>query len=130
MQYKQISLHDDQSVDGIITQKRKINSSFSVVLMRRVASIFFWIWSCKNFHAKILISRLFVIIVLFEKCAGVRHVSCKYLKKGTCKWSCIINFKQLQHSRTLSPSFKDACISWERSHKAPLENGFDEDRLL
>ena len=43
------------------------------------------------------------------------------VKKPTCKWACIISFKQLKHSRTLSPSFKYAYISLKQSYKTPVK---------
>ena len=43
------------------------------------------------------------------------------MKEPTCKWSCIINFKQQQHSQILYPWFKYEYLSLERSYKAPVK---------
>ena len=43
------------------------------------------------------------------------------MKKPTSNWARIINFKQLQHSRTLPPSFKFTYISLEQAYKAPVK---------
>ena len=49
--------------------KRNVNSDFSVVTMRRVAIIFFELGVVKKFHAKILITRHFIIIFSFNNYA-------------------------------------------------------------
>ena len=43
------------------------------------------------------------------------------VKKPTCKWACIIIFKQLQHSGILSPSFKYVYISLNQSYKTAVQ---------
>ena len=43
------------------------------------------------------------------------------IKKTTCKLACVIIFQQLYHSRTLSPSSKDAYISLKQSYKTPVK---------
>ena len=51
---------------------RNVKADFSIINLPRVA-IIFWIGSCKTFHAKILIARLFMIILFFKNCAWLQQ---------------------------------------------------------
>ena len=56
----------------------------------------------------------------------------KYCEKKTTtsKWACIINFKQLLNSQTLSPSFKYTHVSLKSSYKAHVKQNLMRAILL
>ena len=76
--YYQIICNNIHFIVITFLRKHFLNSKFvlsetmklSFVTMRRVAIIFFWIVSCKIFHAKILIPRYFMIISLLKNCTS------------------------------------------------------------
>ena len=70
--------------------RRNINSGFFILIMRRVAIIFFWIENCKKIHAEILTVRHFMIISLFENRAWLQQF---YISIGSFKW--IVFYKKI-----------------------------------
>ena len=93
---------------------------FLLLTMRRVAIIFFELGvNRKTLHDYFLVKKFCLIAtVLYINRISETCFTKNALKKPTCKWACSLNFKQLYHSRTLSPSFKLTYISLTQSYKA------------
>ena len=81
--------------------------------------------SCKHFNRKTLHDNFSVKKIVFD-CNSFKYKQNRLsdarlmkitVKKATCKGACITIFKQLQHSQTLSPSFKQAYTSLKQSQK-------------
>ena len=81
--------------------------------------------SCKHFNRKTLHDNFSVKKIVFD-CNSFKYKQNRLsdarlmkniVKKITCKWACITIFKQLQHSQTLSPSFKYTYTSLKQSQK-------------
>ena len=59
---------------------------------------------------------------VYEYCLNGARLIENIVVKPTCKWVCIIIFKQLYHSRTLSPSFNFKYISLKQVCKTPVKD--------
>ena len=94
--------------------------------------------SCKHFNRKTLHDNFSVKKIVFD-CNSFKYKQNRLsdarlmkniVKKITCKWACITIFKQLQHSQTLSPSFKYTYTSLKQSQKTHFKKDLTRIILL